>query len=767
MDEKFLKFIPTDDVYLFNTGNARKAWLCYGCCYIPELNAHRFIVWAPNAKAVSLVGDFNGWDRYATPMEKMDGGIWATFVEGLPECALYKYCVTAQNGNQVLKADPFAAFSQWGMDTASIVWNGGNFKWNDTRYLNKRAKQDFLTTPMSIYEVHPGSWKNLDGNITYHSLADALADYCVEMGFTHVEIMPVTEYPYPASWGYQVTGYFAPTSRYGNPDDFKYFVDRLHKAGIGVIMDWVPAHFPKDEHGLAYFDGTAQFECKEKRMAEHPDWGTLIFDYSSNQVQSFLISSACKFFEEYHIDGIRVDAVSSMLYLNYGRRDGEYTPNKDGGYTNLDACDFLRKLNTSILTSYPGAITIAEESTAFPLITAPPEVGGLGFSLKWDMGFMHDTLDYMELDPYFRSFNHNRITFSMMYAFSENYVLAYSHDEVVHGKKSMLDKMSGDYDQKFASLRTLYGFQFAHPGKKLNFMGGEFGQFIEWNWEKELDWMLLDFPRHREMQEYYKELNKLYTSYPAMYMVDHSWDGFKWLNVDDAGRSSVAFMRMAPEQESYIVCVCNFTPVKYEDFTFGLPKEGTLKEILSSDEIRFGGKGDLNEKSIRTRKKGFLDMDYSAKITLPAMSAVFFRYHITKHRVKKEGDEKSKKAPAAKPEKAAAKKLKAKAETLETSEKPKRTRTTRKKTVTVEAAKEEAVKVEPAIEEVVKTGPVKDESIKVEPVQEEVVKSEAVTEEAVIVEPVKAEAKKPQPKANRKKSSSKKKKKKKSGKKKR
>lgn len=634
MDEKYLKFIPADDVYLFNTGNARKAWLCFGCRYIPELKAHRFIVWAPNAKSVSLLGDFNSWDREALHMEKLEGGIWAVFVEGLEDGSLYKYCIADTKGKQTLKADPFAAYSQWGGETASRVWSGGNYKWNDGKYMESRASQNFMTAPMSIYEVHSGSWKDLEGGINYRNLGDALTDYCKDMGYTHVELMPVTEYPYDASWGYQVTGYYAPTSRYGNPDDFKYFVDKLHRAGIGLIMDWVPAHFPKDEHGLASFDGTPIFECKERRMAEHPEWGTLIFDYGSSQVQSFLVSSACKFFDEFHIDGIRVDAVSSMLYLNYARKDGEYTPNKDGGYTNLDAINFLRKLNSTVLTSYPGAITIAEESTAFPLVTAPPDAGGLGFCLKWDMGFMHDTLDYMALDPYFRSFNHNRLTFSMMYAFSENYVLAYSHDEVVHCKKSMLDKMSGEYEQKFASLRTLYGFQFAHPGKKLTFMGGEFGQFIEWNWEQQLDWLLMDYPKHQEMQRWCRELNKLYTNNPALYMVDHSWDGFKWLNVDDSGRSSIAFLRLAPEQDSYIVCVCNFTPVKYEGFTFGLPKPGTLKEILSSDETRFGGKGELNSKSIRTRKKGFLDMANSAEITLPAMSAVFFRYKVSKPRKK-------------------------------------------------------------------------------------------------------------------------------------
>ena len=626
MDERYLPYIPRDDIYLFNTGNAQKAWLCYGCNYIPELNAYRFITWAPNAKRVSLVGEFNGWNPDAAVMEKLEGGVWAIFVEGLHDCLCYKYCIDGADGRRVLKSDPFAAFSQNGSQTASLTWHEHDFPWSDGEYLRKRAGKNFMQTPMSIYEVHLGSWKNLDGGVTYHTLADSLSAYCKEMGYTHIELMPVTEYPYDGSWGYQVTGYYAPTSRYGNPDDFKYFIDTFHKAGIGVIMDWVPAHFPKDEHGLAYFDGSAQFECKEKRMAEHPEWGTLIFDYASNQVQSFLVSSACKFFEVYHIDGIRVDAVTSMLYLNYGRRDGEFTPNENGGITNLHALNFLRKLNSAILTTFPGAITIAEESTAFPRITAPPDMGGAGFCLKWDMGYMHDTIDYMSLDPFFRSFNHNKLTFSMMYAFAENYVLAYSHDEVVHGKCSMINKMSGDYEQKFASLRVLYGYQFAHPGKKLTFMGSEFGQFIEWNWQMQLDWLLLDYPRHRELQEYMKELNKLYTETPAMYMVDRSWDGFTWLNVDDSGRSSVAFMRSAPEQNSHVICVCNFTPVSYKDFVIGLPKNGTLSLILNSDDVRFGGKGETEKKLIRAHKGGFWGWDYSATMDLPAMTALFFRY---------------------------------------------------------------------------------------------------------------------------------------------
>ena len=634
MDALHQKYIPQEDIYLFNTGNARKAWLCFGCHEIPDLKEHRFLVWAPNAARVSVVGDFNGWDQNAAVMEKLDGGVWVAFIPDVRQGQCYKYCVDGADGRRILKADPFAAFSQHGSETASLVWNGTAYRWGDGAYMKKRARRNFMSSPMSIYELHPGSWRVPEGGVNYRDLADDLAAYCGDMGFTHVELMPVTEYPYDGSWGYQVTGYYAPTSRYGTPEDFKYFVDRLHRTGLGVIMDWVPAHFPKDEHGLAMFDGSPQFECKEKRMAEHPEWGTLIFDYASDQVQSFLVSSACKFFEEFHIDGIRVDAVSSMLYLNYGRRDGEFTPNEEGGVTNLHALAFLRKLNSAILTSYPGAVTIAEESTAFPLITAPPDVGGVGFCLKWDMGYMHDTIDYMELDPYFRSFNHNKLTFSMMYAFSENYVLAYSHDEVVHGKRSMINKMSGDYEQKFASLRALYGYQFGHPGKKLTFMGSEFGQFIEWNWQQGLDWLLLDYPKHEALRQYMKELNKMYTSCPALYAVDRSWDGFKWLNVDDAGRSSVAFLRSAAEEDSYVVCVCNFTPVRYDGFVIGLPKSGTLHEILSSDEERFGGSGVRNKPLIYAHKKPFLDMAYSAELTLPAMSAVFFRYRPRKQKTK-------------------------------------------------------------------------------------------------------------------------------------
>ena len=637
MEKSWQAFIPKDDIYLFNTGEAQQAWRSFGCHYIPELEMYRFLLWAPNAKSISVVGDFNGWDPEANPMERIEGGCWAAFIGGLWHGYLYKYCVTGADGSRKLKSDPFAAWSQCRGETASRVWYDSGYAWGDGEWLENRYRRDFMHAPMSIYEINAGSWRNLPGERpAYRELADELSAYCAEMGFTHVELMPLTEYPYDGSWGYQVTGYYAPTSRYGEPDDFKYLIDTLHRAGIGVIMDWVPAHFPRDEHGLARFDGSPQFECKEQRMAEHPEWGTLIFDYASDQVQSFLVSSACKFFEEFHIDGIRVDAVSSMLYLSYGRRDGEYTPNKEGGNINLDAVAFLRKLNATVLTRYKGAITVAEESTAYPLISAPPDVGGLGFCFKWDMGFMHDTLDYMSMDPYFRSHNHDKLTFSMMYAFSENYILAYSHDEVVHGKRSMLDKMSGDYEQKFASLRTLYGYQYGHSGKKLMFMGSEFGQFIEWNEYQELDWLLLAYPRHEQLREYVKELNHLYTKTPALWQNDHGWDGFRWLNVDDRDRSSIAFLRMAPEQQSYIVCVCNFTPVQYDGFVIGLPEKGTLKEILSSDEERFGGGGVRNAKLIHSAEEPFLDMAHSAKLTLPGMSALYFEYKPQKPRKKKD-----------------------------------------------------------------------------------------------------------------------------------
>lgn len=619
------KYIPKDDVFLFNTGSARKAWLLMGCHYISEIKMHRFVVWAPNAEAVSLVGDFNAWNDSATPMEKC-GTMWVCFIEGLRSGDLYKYCITSRDGKKIYKSDPFAFWSQSGLNTASRVWEGSHV-WRDADFMARRTRKDPFAEPMSIYEAHIGSWKIGENGVNYAEIAPKLAEYCADMGYTHIELLPITEYPFPGSWGYQVTGYYAPTGRYGNPDEFAELVDIMHQRGIGVIIDWVPAHFPRDEHGLAIFDGTPLFECKEKRMADHPEWGTLIFDYAMPEVQSFLISSACSFFENYHIDGIRVDAVSSMLYLNYGRKDGEYTPNRDGGNINLGAVDFLRNLNSAVLSEYGGAITVAEESSAYPMVTMPPDKGGLGFSFKWDMGYMHDTLDYFALDPLFRKGNHEKLTFSMMYAFSENFILAYSHDEVVHGKKSMLDKMYGSYEQKFASLRALYGYQFAHPGKKLCFMGSEFGQFIEWNYEQGLDWLLLDYPMHNKLREYYKALNRLYTSTPALYEVDKSWDGYKWLNVNEKNRSCLAFLRCAkPESGSYMVCACNFIPNEHRGFVVGLPEKGTLREVLSSDDERFGGAGLHNARIIEALDEGFNDLPFSARIDLPPLSTVYFEF---------------------------------------------------------------------------------------------------------------------------------------------
>lgn len=643
------RYVSNDDIWLYNTGGARRAYHLLGCRYIPECGMHRFAVWAPHAREVSVVGDFNGWDGYAHPMWRREDEIWVLFIPGLKNGDIYKYRVVGADGNTVLKADPFAFHAETGPATGSKIWDIEGYEWTDAEHMAKRRERDAVHSPMSIYEMHIGSWRKKDGEVfpNYRRVADELVEYLKNMQYTHVELLPITEYPYDGSWGYQVTGFFAPTSRYGTPQDFMYFVDKLHSAGIGVIIDWVPAHFPRDEHGLRMFDGAPCYECQERRMAEHPDWGTMIFDYARPQVQSFLTSSAVFFFDKYHVDGIRVDAVSSMLYLDYGRRHGEWTPNKDGGNINLGAVDFLRKLNTAVLTEYPGAITIAEESTAFPLVSRPPEVGGLGFMFKWDMGFMHDTLDYMAMDPYFRSYNHSRITFSMMYAFSENFVLAFSHDEVVHGKASMVNKMWGDYETKFASLRALYGYQFAHPGKKLMFMGGEFAQFIEWNYNQQLDWNLLEYPIHEGMQRYVRELGRIYNTTAALWKVDDSWDGFSWLNVDDSDRSSVAFMRMS--QRSYIVCAVNFTPVRYDDFSIGLPRPGTLRELINSDDVRYGGSGILNRPEIESVDEPFLDHPCSAKITLPPMSCVWFRFAPTSQKKLREAAAKKEKAAKKKP----------------------------------------------------------------------------------------------------------------------
>ena len=602
-----------------------EAYKAMGCH--PVSGGWRFRVWAPNARAVHLTGDFTFWDATAAPMVRDEFGVWSLVHPGAKPGMVYKYAVTGADGKTVLKADPFAFHAETGPATGSKVWELEGFHWSDGDWMAARAAGDIRRKPVNIYEVHLGSWRLPEGARypNYRNIAPELADYCRQQGYTHVELLPLTEYPFEGSWGYQVTGYYAPTSRYGTPQDFMAFVDTLHAAGIGVILDWVPAHFPRDSHGLARFDGTTLFEYSDPRMGEHPQWGTLVFDYASPDVRAFLMSSAMFFLDKYHVDGLRCDAVSSMLYLDFGRRPGEFLPNKDGGNINYDVISFWQELNSAVRAREDGTFLAAEEATSYPGITAPPEQGGLGFAFKWDMGFMHDTLDYFKLDPVYRAANHNKLTFSMVYAFNESYVLAFSHDEVVHLKCSMLQKMAGLYDDKFANLRALYGYMYAHPGKKLLFMGGEFGQFTEWDEKKPLDWMLLDYPKHRGLQSWTAALGHLYQGEPALWEIEDSWDGFLWLNADDRNRSSIAFMRRARSGAAPIVCVCNFTPMYYEDFFVGLPGAGRLVPLLSSDETRFGGNGEPFE-TVPAENMDFREFHHVARVALPPLSARYYRY---------------------------------------------------------------------------------------------------------------------------------------------
>lgn len=588
-----------------------------------------FRVWAPNAQAVSVVGDFNYWDASAAPMTRDLEGYWSAEVRGVQQGQVYKYAVTGPDGRRVLKADPFALHAETGPATGSKIWSLAGYQWGDNAWMQGRGKRDIHKLPMNIYEVHLGSWRLAEGEVfpNYKRIAPTLADYCRQMGYTHVELLPITEYPFEGSWGYQATGWFAPTSRYGTPQDFMAFVDILHQAGIGVIIDWVAAHFPRDEHGLARFDGTTLFEYADPRMGEHPEWGTLVFDYASPDVRGFLISSALFFLEQYHVDGLRCDAVSSMLYLDYARKEGEWVPNRDGGNINYDAVSFWQQLNGAVAQRCPGTFTVAEESTSYPGITAPIADGGLGFSFKWDMGFMHDTIDYFKLDPVYRQYHHDKLTFSMMYAFNEHYILAFSHDEVVHGKCSMVQKMAGLYEDKFASLRALYGYQFAHPGKKLTFMGGEFAQFIEWNYHQELDWLLLLYPKHKKMQDWSAALGKVYLDHPALWQIEDSWDGFTWLNADDREHSAIAFLRRPRDAKKAlpVVCVCNFTPMYCDDFVIGLPAAGTLSPLLNSDEARFGGWGCLLPEIVY-EAEDFREFSHRAHLALPPLSAQYFEF---------------------------------------------------------------------------------------------------------------------------------------------
>ena len=677
---------PSDlPVYLFKQGNNCEAYRYFGA-HIEQRAGETgvvFRVWAPHATAISVVGDFNSWKPGSHPMRKVDNdSVWELFIPGMKEYDVYKYCVTTRAGDLVYKADPYAFHAETRPSNGSKVYDLNGFVWHDEAWQNAQKKTDVINGPMNIYEMHAGSWRMKEGGLPYNysELADELIPYITEMGYTHVELLPVMEYPFDGSWGYQVTGYFAPTSRYGTPKDLMAFVDKMHEAGIGVIMDWVPAHFPKDQFGLYNFDGEACYEDPNPKRGEHKEWGTMVFDFGRNEVQSFLISSALYWLEQYHIDGLRVDAVASMLYLDYNRKQGEWEPNKDGGKENLEAVAFLRKLNDTVLGRHPHKYMIAEESTAWPMVTKPASDGGLGFNFKWNMGWMNDMLSYMKTDPLFRSGNHNKVTFSFFYAFSENFVLPISHDEVVHGKGSLINKMPGDYEAKFANLRTFFGYMMAHPGKKLLFMGQEFGQFTEWNETKSLDWMLLGYDKHTELQTYVKTLNKFYKDHPAFWQIDYSWEGFQWIVPDDSQQSVIAFLRKDTAGKQILV-VCNFNPVLREGYTLGAPVTGTYKEVLNSDDAAFGGSGAVHNKPVRTHKKPMHGFEQSITITLPPMSTLYFE--VPTKRTRKAAD----KAETA--EKTTAKKTAAKAGKPAKAEKaPKKTtRTTKAKAA---AAAEEA-----------------------------------------------------------------------------
>ena len=619
--------------YLFHEGTNYRSYEMLGSIFIPAGagcdSGFRFAVWAPNASHVSLVGDFNGWLTDKHPMKRVkNSGIWCIFVPGIEPGERYKYAIASKDGKTVLKADPFAFCAELRPNTASVTYRLDLYEWKHSKSSASSAqKEPPYESPMLIYEVHAGSWKrHKDGAfLNYRELADELVPYLTEMGYTHVELMPLCEHPYDASWGYQVTGYFAATRRYGDPEDLMYFVDSCHSAGIKVIMDWVPAHFPKDAHGLRRFDGTFLYEYEDPLLGEHPHWGTLVFDYSKPEVRSFLVSSAMFWLDIYRIDGLRVDAVSSMIYRDYGREQGEWLPNREGGNINLEAVEFLQYLNKTVFAEFPNALMIAEEATAFPKVTMPVHEGGLGFNYKWNMGWMNDTLKYFSMDPVYRKDSHHLLTFLIMYTYSENFILPLSHDEVVHGKKSLLDKMYGTYEQKFASLRAFYAYMMALPGKKLLFMGGEFGQFIEWKYDSQLDWLLLDYDSHNKLQNYTKELNLVYHKNRCLWQLDHVPEGFEWIEADDNQNSIVAFMRRGRQNGEYLIAVSNFTPVSRMQYSIRVPTQGEYYEVLHSDWKDFGGSIEIPRSYRTTREADTGGNIYSIRMDLAPLSTVYLR----------------------------------------------------------------------------------------------------------------------------------------------
>ena len=630
------RFITEFDQYLFGQGTHYDLYNKLGAhpMTVDGEEGVYFAVWAPNAAAVSIVGDFNEWDENATPMERLEPlGIYQIFLTGIKVGDIYKYCVTAQDGKKTLKADPYGFQAELRPNNASVVADISDFKWHDSRWMKKREKFDDKKNPMFVYEVHPGSWKkheqteeDEDGFYNYREIAHELAAYVKDMGYTHVELMGIAEHPFDGSWGYQVTNYFAPTSRHGSPEDFQYFMDYMHEHNIGVILDWVPAHFPRDAFGLAEFDGTCLYEYADPRKGEHPDWGTKVFDYGKTEVQNFLICNALFWLEHYHVDGPRVDAVASMLYLDYGREDGQWVPNIYGGNENLEAIEFFKHLNTIVKKRNPGIVMIAEESTAWPKVTDKAEYGGLDFSLKWNMGWMHDFLEYMKLDPYFRKYNHTKMNFAMVYAYSENYMLVLSHDEVVHLKCSMIEKMPGSYEDKFKNLMAGYAFMTGHPGKKLLFMGQDFGQHREWSEKRELDWFLLDKEPNRHLQAFVKELLHLYKNNKCLYEYDCYPEGFEWINADDGDRSIFSFVRHSESGKSNMLFIINFTPVERPDYRVGTTCRRKHTLVLSSDDKKFGGTGKRRPKEYKPAKKECDGRKYSFRYKLPAYGVAVFKF---------------------------------------------------------------------------------------------------------------------------------------------